>query len=34
LLEGLPPAHVILIVALRFVSPTQLVARIKESRED
>ena len=25
---------VILIVALRFVSPTQLVARVKESRED
>ena len=25
---------VILIVALKFVSPTQLVARVKESRED
>jgi putative spermidine/putrescine transport system permease protein len=25
---------VILVVALRFVSPTQLVARVKESRED
>jgi len=25
---------VILIVALRFISPTQLVARVKESSED
>jgi putative spermidine/putrescine transport system permease protein len=25
---------VILIIALRFVSPVQLVARVKESRED
>jgi putative spermidine/putrescine transport system permease protein len=25
---------VILIIALRYVSPTQLVARVKESRED
>jgi putative spermidine/putrescine transport system permease protein len=26
--------RVILVVALRFVSPTQLVARVKESRDD